>query len=589
MIRRVATMLPLLLMALGIVPAWAGTAGTLTITEDTKLRSDHLGNIVVAADGITLDCLGHTVSGVDETGIMVQDHRSVTIRDCRVTGFFNGIVLLGGTGNRLIDNTTSANLNAGVACAEAQDNLVKGNAADDNGNNGFQFSFCSGNAVRDNSATGNHGTGGFAFASSNDNRMLGNVADANGDAGFHLIGSSGNRLAFNHARGNTVRGFGLFLASDGNTVVGNAASENLGDGFELGGSNRNTVKRNASWDNARGFEIYDAEQNRFIENTATSNDLNGFILFATSHTTFAHNRSTSNGGNGFIQWGSLGEAFPSSTLNTFSRNVAADNALNGFALHGAADSPIGDDPPTRGTYRHNAAFANAGIGFYLSTDTGPTVENVLEVNVACKNREGDALDENAPGDNVWRGNRLCTPLAVTIVNTLGTASPDGTFDVFGSGGQGISDGGFVGPRFTLAERTVVTEIGGFLNNCETIIAGIPQCPDTQPFTVQIRPSVGGAPDPSKVLATLVLSHDDDPLVVSFESVEDHLILPPGSYFALFAPQGEDGGFLMGFASAPSAYQAGTTPMGFLDPSSGQALASDSIAAVRILGRTTRSS
>ena len=172
---------------------------------------------------------------------------------------------------------------------------------------------------------------------------------------------------------------------------------------------------------------------------------------------------------------------------------------------------------------------------------------------------------------------------IIILDTLGTATPSTTFSVFGAGGQSVFGSQLVGPRFNLAERTTITEIGGFLNNCVSIIGGVPQCPGTLPFTVQLRPSVDGVPDPLTVLATLVLSHDDDPLVISYESVSTDLTLEPGAYFALFAPQDDDVGLLMGSASSPSAYQAGLTNVGFLDPTTGASFSSDQFAAVRVLG------
>jgi hypothetical protein len=64
------------------------------------------------------------------------------------------------------------------------------------------------------------------------------------------------------------------------------------------------------------------------------------------------------------------------------------------------------------------------------------------------------------------------------------------------------------------------------------------------------------------------SHDDDPLVISYESVAPNWTLGPGSYFAMFAPQGSDGELLLGSASDPFNYQAGSITLGIFDPSTG---------------------
>jgi hypothetical protein len=36
----------------------SATSGTLVITSNTTLTEDHTGNIVIGADGVTLDCAG---------------------------------------------------------------------------------------------------------------------------------------------------------------------------------------------------------------------------------------------------------------------------------------------------------------------------------------------------------------------------------------------------------------------------------------------------------------------------------------------------------------------------------------------------
>jgi len=174
---------------------------------------------------------------------------------------------------------------------------------------------------------------------------------------------------------------------------------------------------------------------------------------------------------------------------------------------------------------------------------------------------------------------------ISIVDSLGVATPDTQFSTFAAG-TSILPSQFVGPKFTLTQPTTLTEIGAFVNNCISIIGGVPQCPNTLPFTVQIRPATTlGVPNASVVLATFTLSHDNDPLTVSFESVSINLLLQPGSYFALFAPQGADQGFLLAQAFSGAGYQAGLIQMGALNPFTSNANVSSQFGAVRILGET----
>ena len=175
---------------------------------------------------------------------------------------------------------------------------------------------------------------------------------------------------------------------------------------------------------------------------------------------------------------------------------------------------------------------------------------------------------------------------ISIVDTLAPATPTTQFSIFASGGVSLLVTQFVGPRFTLTQPTTLTEIGAFVNNCSSIIQGVPQCPNTLPLTVQIRPATTlGVPDASTVLASFTLSDDHDPLIVSYESVAINLPLQPGTYFALFAPQGTDTGLLLSQASLPFNYRAGSIEEGALNPLTSNAFVSTQFAAVRILGET----
>ncbi|GET35352.1 PEP-CTERM sorting domain-containing protein [Microseira wollei] len=173
--------------------------------------------------------------------------------------------------------------------------------------------------------------------------------------------------------------------------------------------------------------------------------------------------------------------------------------------------------------------------------------------------------------------------AITIVDSLGQATPSTRFSVFGSAGLAISPTQFVGPEFVLTQPTILTEIGGFVNNCGTIILGQPDCPNTLPFTVQIHSSLNGVPDLSNTIKNFTLSHDNDPLVISYESVALNLLLEPGVYFALFAPQGSDSGFLLENISNPPYRGELVTIGGFNFVGSGAFVDERRTSAVRILG------
>src|SRR5207244_4818734 len=104
------------------------------------------------------------------------------------------------------------------------------------------------------------------------------------------------------------------------------------------------------------------------------------------------------------------------------------------------------------------------------------------------------------------------------------------------------------------------------------------------IVVQFRPCTIVVSYASSVLFSFPLSQYNYPFVISLESVAINLTLGPCSYFALFAPQGIDEGFLLGNASAPFNYQAGLITKGFFNPTTGaSSVEANSGGAVRILG------
>jgi hypothetical protein len=165
------------------------------------------------------------------------------------------------------------------------------------------------------------------------------------------------------------------------------------------------------------------------------------------------------------------------------------------------------------------------------------------------------------------------PTPFTILDTLGTATPETVFSVEASGGITLNPLQWAGPEFTITDTTTITEIGAFIAGA----AG----------EVQIRPARGGVPDNSVVIATLSLPTCSVGTVcyVSVRPEKNLKVrLKPGAYFALFTdtPTSQ---FILGNAQQPFVYQAGTTAFGFLNPTTNQASVDPQLpGAVRILGK-----
>jgi len=261
----------------------AETTGTMVLTQSTTLAADHAGNIRIAADGVTLDCAGHTVNGPGADGfnggIDFNSLRDVTIRRCVVTGFqYNGVYGSEDVNARLEGNVFVANGNHGLHLHLASDSVIVGNTAKDNGTVepaiGIVLTRSFGVTIQANVASGWTGAGigialldgtngstvvgnrvtrtwlGISVESSSGNVLTGNTANVNLD-GFSVRGSSGNTLTRNVANGNISIGFQVDGKSSANTLARNIANGN-NDGFNIQAANRNVL----SWNSARNNHRY---------------------------------------------------------------------------------------------------------------------------------------------------------------------------------------------------------------------------------------------------------------------------------------------------------------------------------------------
>jgi len=223
---------------------------TLTITTDTTLTEDHVGQIIIDADGVTLDGDGHKVIGPGPyvmiwglyeecnisgprmpTGILLEGRTGVTVENCRVTGFSWGFFLGGSDGNTL-----------------------QGNTANDNAFVGFVLESSSNNTLLNNTANNNIEGNGFELGRSFENTLQGNAANDNW-IGFVLEESDGNILIGNTAKNNTRSGFEVAFSSN-NTLTGNVASNNnYGMSFGNVRSRNNGIYHNDFVNNIKQVDI----------------------------------------------------------------------------------------------------------------------------------------------------------------------------------------------------------------------------------------------------------------------------------------------------------------------------------------------
>jgi parallel beta-helix repeat protein len=253
-------------------PAFADTSGTLYVSTNTSLSENHAGSIVVAANGVTLDCKGHTISGdsVLFIGILLDGRTGVTVSNCHITGFSRGVVLNLASANVLSGNTAHHN-DFGFALAFASANQLVGNTANNNTFAGFAPGTSTGNIFASNTANLNGRNGFEIHLGSDSNILTDNTANGNAADGIALAESSHNQLRGNTANGNAVDGFSLRSSSTQNVLEENVANRNGFAGFDLRDSSSNILRDNTAKNNYVGFYFGSSSLNTVQRNDACPN------------------------------------------------------------------------------------------------------------------------------------------------------------------------------------------------------------------------------------------------------------------------------------------------------------------------------
>ena len=349
------------------------TDGAMVVTEDTTLTEDHNGNIIIDANGITLDCDGHTITGSGSgIGVLLDNKTDVTVRNCRVVQFDTGF-----------------EVGAGSSSVDLARNFSNGNGQ------GFVIGGSTAVTLTENTANNNGSWGFILTTGTTGSTLTGNSASANDKIGFALDTVSGNSLVDNHASAQETN-FDL-LDSDNNSLDGNVATGGF-RGFAVSKSDGNTITNNSvvGTTGGAGFVFGNSSNNVVTGNLAERNQAQGFTSFLGSQgNTFTSNSSHANTDTGFS------DAEPE--LNTYVDNICIANAQ-------------GSDP--KGLCDESGSF---------SDDDG----NTFELDIEWMNRQAitkgcnpPTNDEFCPNDFVTRGQ-----MAAFLVRALGYTD-DGGGDLF---------------------------------------------------------------------------------------------------------------------------------------------------------------
>jgi parallel beta-helix repeat protein len=280
------------LLSLGIA-AVPGTAYAATVTCGQTIVADTVlaGNVgpcstglVIAADNVTLDLNGFTISGTAATGegpgVLVDGRTGVTVKNGLVTQFDAGVSIEFGSRNtvsgmQILDNRGgNGDYGDGVAIFLSSNNTVRANLIRNNGQYsgvgmiGSSFNLVDGNQIIDNTQNPNNTTGIRVEngPASNDNIITNNRVFNSGLDGIQVFaGGSRNQIRANQVAGNRRDGITVFAGGNNNVIEGNQLRSNGANGIFIRGAAGNfpapagnQILRNASFANTAS-DLRDAQ------------------------------------------------------------------------------------------------------------------------------------------------------------------------------------------------------------------------------------------------------------------------------------------------------------------------------------------
>jgi hypothetical protein len=204
--------------------------------------------IVISADDVALDCGGHVIDGTatvaSSTAIGVRtngERNNVSVKDCIIKGFAEGLVL-SGFGNSITNNTVTASWARGMR-VYGDNNVVRNNWITDVGGTTYASYYSAGiismgtTDIRSNTISGvtarvSSGKGAYGiYSTSNnagaitDNTVRNLVADGGGINLAIATQSSTNAVVINNQASNppSTYGYAFYCTGSGTVLKGNIA------------------------------------------------------------------------------------------------------------------------------------------------------------------------------------------------------------------------------------------------------------------------------------------------------------------------------------------------------------------------------
>ncbi|MCK4670840.1 MAG: right-handed parallel beta-helix repeat-containing protein, partial [Nanoarchaeota archaeon] len=158
----------------------------MTITQDTTLTKNLTGTITcitIGAHNVVFDCAGYTITGNYSTGtygVSSTGKANITVKNCDIFNFSNGIFIQGSNNATLLNNTLRNNSAYGISLSSQTNSRILNNTLYNNSDgNIITTSSSHGAQIINNNVTDSSGGWGIYVGTSQNSSLRDNVANGN--------------------------------------------------------------------------------------------------------------------------------------------------------------------------------------------------------------------------------------------------------------------------------------------------------------------------------------------------------------------------------------------------------------------------
>jgi len=371
----------------------------ITITENMTLASNYTcpanGPIIGASD-ITLDCNGSSITGdsvSNVVGIKSSGYSGVTIENCEISGFRQGILSSNGNNNYILNNTVNNNSQYGIGIRQADDYTIQHNKIT-NSSIAIRAVSSSGNIIDNNTIISPHNKG-IALGDADSNNITDNTIENADVYGIYLYSAGvfsnnlvqGNIISLSETDVAPSSKFGIVLEDDNNEIYDNTidcTSKNpdyphVGIWISgLGGNAENNIlSGNEIFNCDYGFDAWDADYFEASNEEYYNNSYGAYLQGAGTSSTLPLIE------NSRIYDNSHGIYLTSSSY----ANISNTNFTNNIGTEGVRESGIHVEPGSVAYVTNGRFISNGEYGIYDAGPFAPMVYWTINDHALCGNND----------------------------------------------------------------------------------------------------------------------------------------------------------------------------------------------------------